>query len=62
MRLTQLRKLDYIIFYVIFSVIFIGQLIDISFIAIGGILIVCIMPALILGTITNLIFNKNIRA
>lgn len=58
MKLLELRKLDYIIFYVFFSVSYIVQLVTASISSIVAILLICIMPALILGTLTNSIFKK----
>lgn len=58
MKLLELRKLDYIIFYVFFSVSYIVQLVTVSISSIVAILLICTMPALILGTLTNSIFKK----
>lgn len=58
MDFSKFRKLDYILFYVIISIIFIIQLYELSLTAVVGILIVSIIPTLILGTVTNFIFKK----
>lgn len=58
MNFSRFRKLDYILFYVIISIIFIIQLYELSLTAVVGILIVSIIPTLILGTVTNFIFKK----
>lgn len=58
MDFSKFRKLDYILFYVIISIIFIIQLYELSLTALVGILIVSIIPTLILGTVTNFIFKK----
>ncbi len=52
MNFSRFRKLDYILFYVIISIIFIIQLYELSLTALVGILIVSIIPTLILGTVT----------
>ncbi|CEQ22014.1 Uncharacterised protein [[Clostridium] sordellii] len=57
MRLLKFRKLDYIIFYLLFSGLFIVQLMEVSFLTIIKILIGCIIPSFILGTLTNFIFK-----
>lgn len=59
MNFSRFRKLDYILFYVIISIIFIIQLYELSLTALVGILIVSIIPTLILGTVTNFIFKKS---
>ena len=53
MRFSNFRKLDYILFYLVIAVLFIFQLYEFSLISEVGIL-----PALILGTITNFIIKK----
>ncbi|WP_290459682.1 hypothetical protein [Romboutsia ilealis] len=58
MNFSRFRKLDYILFYIIISIIYIIQLYELSLTAVVGILIVSIIPTLILGTVTNFIFNK----
>ena len=58
MNFSKFRKLDYILFYLIISVLFIIQLIELSLAPVIGILIGAIIPALILGTITNFIFRS----
>ncbi|WP_434799540.1 hypothetical protein [Terrisporobacter vanillatitrophus] len=58
MNFSKFRKLDYILFYLIISVIFIIQLLELSLTPVIGILIGAIIPALILGTITNFIFKR----
>ena len=58
MNFSKIRKSDYILFYLIISVIFIIQLSELSLIAVIGILVGAIIPSLILGTITNFIFKK----
>ncbi|WP_286315934.1 hypothetical protein [Romboutsia ilealis] len=58
MNFSRFRKLDYILFYIIISIIYIIQLYELSLTALVGILIVSIIPTLILGTVTNFIFNK----
>ncbi len=58
MNFSKFRKLDYILFYLIISVLFIVQLSELLLTHIVGILIGAIIPALTLGTITNLIFKK----
>ena len=57
--MNKLRKLDYIIFYIFISGMYIIQSSTISVPFIIVILIICIIPALILGTITNFIFARN---
>lgn len=58
MSFSKVRKLDYILFYLIIAVLFIVQLYEFSLVSIICILIVATMPTLILGTITNFIFKK----
>ena len=58
MNFTKFRKLDYILFYLIISVLFIVQLSELLLTPVVGILIGATIPALTLGTITNLIFKK----
>ena len=58
MRFSNFRKLDYILFYLIISVLFIVQLSELLLTPVVGILIGATIPALTLGTITNLIFKK----
>lgn len=58
MNFSSFRKLDYILFYAIIAGLFISQLFELSVTVVIGILIVAAIPALILGTITNLIFKK----
>lgn len=58
MNFSVFRKLDYILFYIIISVLFIIQLAELSLSPVICILIGATIPALILGTITNLIFKK----
>lgn len=58
MNFSKLRKLDYILFYIIITFLYIVQLIELSLTHIIGILIVAIIPTLILGTISNFIFKK----
>lgn len=58
MDFYKFRKLDYILFYLIISAMFIVQLAELSLKPVIGILAVDIIPALILGTITNFIFRK----
>ncbi|MCR1848806.1 hypothetical protein NSA42_05900 [Paeniclostridium sordellii] len=58
MRLLKFRKLDYIIFYLLFSGLFIVQLMEVSFLTIIKILVICIVPSLIFGTLTNFIFKR----
>lgn len=58
MDFYKFRKLDYILFYLIISAMFIVQLAELSLKTVIGILAVGIIPALILGTITNFIFRK----
>nr|WP_302887562.1 hypothetical protein [uncultured Romboutsia sp.] len=58
MNFSKFRKLDYILFYLIISVLFIVQLSELLLTPIVGILIGATIPALTLGTITNLIFKK----
>ena len=58
MNFSKFRKLDYILFYSIISVIFIIQLLEFSLTSVIDILVVATIPALILGTITNFIFKK----
>ncbi|HSQ88886.1 hypothetical protein [Romboutsia sp.] len=58
MNFSSFRKLDYLIFYIIVVVLFTIQLANILFSPVIGILIGATIPALILGTITNLIFKK----
>ena len=58
MNFCKFRKLDYILFYLIISVLFIVQLSELLLTPVVGILIGATIPALTLGTITNLIFKK----
>ena len=58
MNFSKFRKLDYILFYLIISVFFIVQLSELLLTPVVGILIGATIPALTLGTITNLIFKK----
>ena len=58
MNFSKFRKLDYILFYLIISVLFIVQLSELLLTPVVGILIGATIPALTLGTITNLIFIK----
>ena len=58
MNFSKFRKLDYILFYLIISVLFIVQLSELLLTPVVGILIGATIPALSLGTITNLIFKK----
>ncbi|MEG2985902.1 MAG: hypothetical protein ACRCYC_14920 [Paraclostridium sp.] len=58
MNFSKFRKLDYLIFYLIIVVLFVMQLTSLSFSHVMGILIGGLIPSLILGTITNLIFKK----
>ena len=58
MNFSKFRKLDYILFYLIISVLFIVQLSELLLTPVVGILIGATIPALNLGTITNLIFKK----
>ena len=58
MNFSKFRKLDYILFYLIISVLFIVQLSEFLLTPVVGILIGATIPALTLGTITNLIFKK----
>ena len=58
MNFSKFRKLDYILFYLIISVLFIVQLSELLLTPVVGILIGATIPALPLGTITNLIFKK----
>lgn len=57
MNFSSFRKLDYILFYAIIAGLFIAQLFELSLTVVIVILIVAAIPALILGTITNLIFK-----
>lgn len=58
MSFSKVRKSDYILLYLIISVLFIVQLYEFSLVSIIGILIAATIPTLILGTITNFIFKK----
>ncbi len=58
MNFSKFRKLDYILFYLIISVLFIVQLSELLLTPVVGILIGATIPALTLGTITNVIFKK----
>ena len=58
MNFSKFRKLDYILFYLIISVLFIVQLSELLLTPVVGILIGATIPALTLVTITNLIFKK----
>ena len=58
MNFSKFRKLDYILFYLIISVLFIVQLSELLLTPVVGILIGATIPALTLGTITNLIIKK----
>ena len=58
MNFSKFRKLDYILFYLIISVLFIVQFSELLLTPVVGILIGATIPALTLGTITNLIFKK----
>ncbi|WP_434799510.1 hypothetical protein [Terrisporobacter vanillatitrophus] len=59
MNFSIIRKLDYILFYIIISALYTIQLTELSLKLVLGILIVATIPALILGTITNFIIKKN---
>lgn len=59
MNFSIIRKLDYILFYIIISALYTIQLTELSLKLVVGILIVATIPALILGTITNFIIKKN---
>jgi uncharacterized membrane protein YjgN (DUF898 family) len=54
----RFRKKDYIIFYVIVVLFYLVQMIRPNVGIIFTILIVASIPTLILGTITNFLFNK----
>lgn len=58
MDFSKFRKLDYILFYIITSVMFVIQLSELALTPVIGILIGAVIPALILGTITNFIFKN----
>lgn len=58
MKFIEVRKLDYIVFYIFITVTFIVQLMELSLFPVIGILGIALIPTLILGTITNLIFRK----
>ena len=58
MNFSEFRKLDYILFYIVTSLIFIIQLTKLEVSLVIGILIGATIPSLILGTITNLIFKN----
>ena len=58
MSFSTFRKLDYILFYLIISALFIVQLMELSFASVMNILIGAIIPALVFGTISNFIFKK----
>ena len=58
MNFSRFRKLDYILFYIIISIIYIIQLYELSLTTVVGILIISIIPTLILGTVTNFILKK----
>ena len=59
MNFSPFRKLDYIVFYIITSVMFITQLTELALMSVIGILIGATIPTLILGTITNFVFKIN---
>ena len=58
MNFSPFRKLGYIVFYIITSVMFITQLTELALMSVIGILIGATIPTLILGTITNFVFKK----
>ena len=58
MNFSKFRKLDYILFYLSIAVLFIVQLSELLLTPVVGIFIGATIPALTLGTITNLIFKK----
>ena len=58
MNFSKFRKLDYILFYFIISVLFIVQLSELLLTPVVGILIGATIPVLILGAVTNFIFKK----
>ena len=58
MSFSTFRKLDYIVFYIITSVMFITQLTELALMSVIGILIGATIPTLSLGTITNYVFKK----
>ena len=58
MNFSKFRKLDYILFYLIISVLFIVQLSELLLTPVVGILIGATIPALTLGAVTNFIFKK----
>ena len=58
MTFSKFRKLDYILFYLVITVLLIVQLYEFSLISVLGILVGVTIHALILGTITNCIFKS----
>jgi hypothetical protein len=54
----KFRKIDYIIFYILVVLFYIMQSMSLTAGIILAIVTVAIIPALILGTITNFIFKK----
>lgn len=58
MDFSKFRKLDYILFYILTSAMFVIQLSELALTPVIGILIGAVIPTLILGTITNFIFKK----
>ena len=61
MNFSKFRKSDYILFYLVIVVFIIAQLYEFSLISVIGILIGVTIPALILGSITNFIFKKEVN-
>lgn len=61
MNFSKFRKSDYILFYLVIVVFIIAQLYEFSLISVIGILIGLTIPALILGSITNFIFKKEVN-
>ena len=58
MNFSSFRKLDYILFYIIILVLYIIQLTELQLLPVIFILMKAIIPAFILGTITNLVLNN----
>ena len=53
----ELRKLDYILLYIIIVITFVNQLFEPTMWTVIGIVVCSSVPALILGTISNILFR-----
>ncbi|PAB57379.1 hypothetical protein [Anaeromicrobium sediminis] len=58
----RFRKIDYMIFSVTAAIFYMCQLHDFTKRAVIGILVISFIQALVLGTITNLLFRKKVNS